>query len=179
MEGYAATLTYLFAAGTVLLGLLMVVVCLTRVATGAWLPPSVDTLVRRMALPLIAMFGVFAVVASFWYSEVVGFEPCPLCWMARTMMFPLAVVGVVAAWRKDALAWPYLIALSVVGMLITGYHHLYQMGTISGTLCKAIEGGGDCLKRYVFEFGFVTLPLMGFVLFAAIALLAWLSRPKD
>jgi disulfide bond formation protein DsbB len=94
------------------------------------------------------------------------------------MMFPLAVIGVVAAWRKDQNAWPYLMSVAIVGMLITGYHHLYQMGTISGALCNAIEGGGDCLKRYVFEFGFVTMPLMGFALFAAIALLAWFTRKQ-
>lgn len=178
MEGYVATTNYLLAVGTVFLGLLVLITLLTRLTTGAWFPPSVDTYIRNSILRIIAAGGVFAVVMSFWYSEVVGFTPCPLCWLARTMMFPLAVIGVVAAWRNDRNAWPYMVSVSLVGMLITGYHHLYQMNIISGTACKALEGAGDCAKRLVFEFGFVTLPLMGFVLFVAIALLAWIGRAK-
>jgi disulfide bond formation protein DsbB len=178
MEGYVATINYLLAAGTVLLGLLVCITLLTRVTTGVWFPPSVDAYVRKVVLYIIAAWGVFAVIMSFWYSDVVGFTPCPLCWLARTMMFPLAVVGIVAAWRNDRNAWPYMVALSSVGMLITGYHHLYQMGIVSGTACKALEGAGDCAQRFVFEFGFVTLPLMGFVMFSAIALLAWIGRTK-
>jgi disulfide bond formation protein DsbB len=178
MEGYVATITYLLAVGTVLLGLLILITLLTRLSTGAWFPPSVDGWVKKLSLHIIAGWTVLSVVLAFWYSEVVGFEPCPLCWLARTMMFPLAVIGVVAAWRNDRNAWPYLISLSAVGMLITGYHHLYQMNWISGAVCNALEGGGDCAKRYVFEFDFVTLPLMGFVLFMATALLAWIGRAK-
>lgn len=34
---------------------------------------------------------------SLWYSEVVGLPVRPLCWFARTMMYPLAVVLVVAS----------------------------------------------------------------------------------
>lgn len=177
MEGYAASLTYLFAVGTVLGGVLMCVTVLTRLVTGVWLPASVDARVRSWSLWLVSAIALFAVIASLWYSDVLGFAPCPLCWFARTMMYPLAVIAPIAAWRKDQSAWAYILALSVTGMAITGYHHLYQMGIVSGTLCNAFEGGVSCAKRYVFEFGFVTMPLMAFISFAATALLGWLSRP--
>lgn len=176
MEGYSATLTYLFAVGTILLFVLLGVIILGRLVTGRWLPASIDASVRTTALHMVAVLGVFGVGVSLWYSEVVGFAPCPLCWFARSMMFPIGVIALVAVWRKDAGVMPYTLALSVSGMLITGYHHLYQMGMISGTLCSALEGGGDCLKRYVLEFDVVTMPLMGFALFALIAMLSWLGR---
>ena len=176
MEGYTATLTYLFAVGTVFLIVLLGLMVLGRLVTGRWLPVSIDTFVRGVALRIVAVLGVFGVVVSLWYSEVVGLAPCPLCWFARAMMFPIAVIALVAVWRRDAGVMPYTLALSLVGMTITGYHHLYQMGMISGTLCSALEGGGDCLKRYVFEFDMVTMPLMGFALFALVAILSWLGR---
>lgn len=176
MEGYVATLTYLFAVGTVLLGLLVLMSVVTRLSTGVWLPASVEGTVRAWALRITAGFTVFGTLLSLFYSEVVGFTPCVLCWFARTMLFPLSVITLIAAWRNDTSVRPYVIVLSLVGMLITGYHHLYQMGFTSGTLCNALTGGGGCDKLYVLEFGFVTMPLMGFTLFAATALLAWLAR---
>ena len=178
MEGYVATVTYLLAVGTVLLGLTMGITLLTRLVTGAWFPLSIRNMAHQGALGAAAGFAAIATVLSFWYSEVVGFEPCPLCWLARTMLFPLAVVTVVAAWRDDRSAWYYVVPLSLFGMLITGYHHLYQMGFVSGAACAALAGAGDCAVRYIFEFGFVTMPLMGFVLFAAIALLSWIGRTR-
>ena len=179
MENIVGTMNFLEAAGSVVLGLVIIVTLLTRMVTGAWFPASINGFVQRHALYFIAGWTTASVVLSFWYSDVVGYVPCPLCWLARTMMFPLAVISIIAAWRRDNTVWPYMIGLSVVGMLITGYHHLYQVGIVAGTACQVLEGAGDCAKRYVFEFGFVTVPFMAFVLFAATALLAWIARDRQ
>ncbi len=176
MGATAATLTYLFAVGATLLALLLFIVVLTRLATGVWLPASVQPHVERYGLWAIAGLAIASFILSLWYSEIVGFPPCTLCWFARTMMYPLAVIGIVAAWRNDRTAWPYILSLAMLGLVITGYHHLYQIGFVSGDLCTAFRNGGECAKRYVYEFNLMTLPLMGFVVFAAIALLAWLTR---
>jgi disulfide bond formation protein DsbB len=178
MPAYAQTLTYLFAVFTVLLEVFVCMALITRMGMGVWLPESVRGTFERFGLRIAATLGVCAVVLSLWYSEIVGLPVCPLCWFARTMMFPLAVILVVAAVRNDLGVRPYALALAGVGMFITGYHHLYQMGFVEGTLCKAIRDGGDCAQRYIFEFGFVTMPLMGFTLFATVALLVLLSRSK-
>lgn len=177
MAGYTETLTYLFAVSTVLLGLIVFVTMLSRLSLGKWLPEQFAEHPRRYGLWVAAFLGLASVVSSLWYSEVVGFPPCPLCWFARTMLYPLAAILVVAAWRKDTAVWPYVLTLSSIGALITGYHHLYQVGFVKGTLCNVLAAGGDCAKRYVFEFGFVTLPLMGFVMFVTTALVVWLARP--
>lgn len=178
MASLAPTLTYLFAVGTILLLLTVFVTLMTRAATGRFLPPSVAPLVQRFGLHVAAVFSVFGSLMSLYYSEIVGYAPCVLCWLGRTMMYPLAIILVVALVRRDKQVWPYGLALSVVGMLITGYHHLYQIGAVAGSLCTALSDGVDCAKRYVYEFDLVTLPLMGFSLFAFVALLLWLTRPN-
>ena len=176
MTDTVATLNYLFALGT--LGLLAIVVATLawRATTGYLLPRPLAPYVEPYLLWAIAALGVVSSALSLWYSEVVGFPPCALCWFARTMMYPIAIIGTVAAWRKDASVWPYLFTLAIIGMMITGYHHLYQVGYVEGTLCNALADGGDCAKRYVYEFGFVTFPFMGFVVFSVMALLSWLMR---
>lgn len=178
MESFAPTLTYLFAVGTILLLLVVFVALMTRVATGRFVPPSVESIVQRFGLHVAAVFSVFGSLMSLYYSEVVGYAPCALCWLGRTMMYPLAVILVVALVRRERDVWPYGVALSVGGMLITGYHHLYQIGVVQGTLCNALKDGGDCARRYVYEFDMVTMPLMGFSLFAFVGLLLWVTRPR-
>lgn len=179
MPEYAQTATYLFAVASIVLNIVVVFVLLSRFAMGVWLPPSVRKGIERSALLIAACFSLGAVALSLWYSEVVGVPVCALCWFARTMMFPLALVLSVAVYRRAYDVRPYAIAMAGVGMLITGYHHLLQIGAIQGSICSALKDGGDCAKRYIYEFDWVTMPWLGFTLFSTVFLLVWLARPKN
>lgn len=177
MQSYAQTLTTFFAVVMILLTVLVVVSIAHRIFTGKWLPEMLKPFFERYGLWLTAVLPVFAVPLSLWYSEVVGFEPCVLCWFGRTMMYPLAIILAIAAWRKDAGVWVYAMPLAVIGFLITGYHHLMQVGVVSGGLCEAF--GGECVKRYVFEFGFVTLPYFGATVFLVTIVLLLVLRTRQ
>ncbi len=179
MTPLADTVTYLLALGTV--GLLVVVVGALgyRIVKGTWLPEALHAHIARFGLAGAATLSGAALVISLWYSEVIGIPVCPLCWFARTMMYPLAVVLAVAAYRKDVAVVPYALALAAIGAAITGYHHLYQVGIAPSGACNFLAEGGTCATRYVFEFGFVTMPLMGFTLFCAIGLLLWVLNKES
>jgi hypothetical protein len=68
-------------------------------------------------------------------------------------------------------------ALSVCGALVALYHHFIQIGVGSALPCPA--SGGDCGKRIVFEFGYVTFPLMAFTIFAMIFVVFYIVRKID
>jgi disulfide bond formation protein DsbB len=174
IPSYAQTLTTFFAVVMIVLSGALVGVLIYRGLSGKWLPDVLVPMFDRYGLLLAAVLPVLAVPLSLWYSEVVGFTPCPLCWFGRTMMYPLAIILAIAAWRKDKRVYVYAFPLAMLGFLITGYQHLLQVGVVSGGLCDAL--GGDCAKRYVFEFGFVTLPYFGAVVFGVTALLLWIVR---
>jgi len=178
MPEYAQTVTYLFAVASILLNIMVVFALLSRVTMGVWLPPSVRGSIERVALVVAACFSLGAVGLSLWYSEVVGVPVCALCWFARTMMFPLALILWVAVYRKELAVRPYALALAIAGMLITGYHHLLQIGAIEGSICSALRDGGDCAKRYIYEFDWVTMPWLGFTLFSTVFLLVLLARSE-
>lgn len=178
MEPYAASLTYLFAVITVCLGVVLAFFGVSRLTMRAWLPSSFDATLLAHVLPIASVSALLGVSLSLFYSEVVGLPTCVLCWLSRTMLFPYALIASVAWARKDVRVWPYLLSLSAVGMVITLYHHLYHIGVVDGALCSAFVDGGDCAARYVFEFGFVTMPWMGFTLFSLLAFLAWRMRER-
>jgi disulfide bond formation protein DsbB len=177
MEGYAATLTYIFALGTVVLDLVLLAALIHRIVAGTWLPEKLERYVAPYAIVVAAMFAVAGFLLTLFYSEIVGLEACVLCWFARTMMYPLAVLLPIAAYRKDMHVWVYALPLATIGALITGYQHLLQIGFIEGNLCNVLSStGASCAVRYVYEFGYVTMPMFGLTLFAVVGLLVWMAR---
>jgi disulfide bond formation protein DsbB len=53
------------------------------------------------ALPLAAAVTTTCALGSLYFSEIVNYKPCIMCWFQRTMMYPLAVILIVAALTKD------------------------------------------------------------------------------
>lgn len=106
-----------------------------------------------------------AAAGSLLYSEYFGLEPCRLCWFQRIAMYPLAVVLLVGALRRDRAVWMYGLPMAVVGLGISIWHYTIQ-------LFPGLEGGScdptnPCTARQVEIFGFISIPFMagaGFLL---------------
>lgn len=120
-----------------------------------------------------------ATAGSLYFSEIADFQPCRLCWMQRIAMYPLAVVLLVAALRRDLRgAVLYAAAFPLIGALISGYHlYIEANPEAESASCKA---GVPCSVKWIDEFGYVTLPMLALTAFLAIAALlalAW-SRAR-
>ncbi|WP_407271640.1 disulfide oxidoreductase [Radiobacillus sp. PE A8.2] len=113
------------------------------------------------AQSLIAMLG------SLFYSEIMHFVPCELCWYQRILMYPLVVIYGVALWKKDIrFALPGLF-LSGIGICVSMYHYLVQkLPSLSeaGNSCGIVPCNGE----YVNFFGFVTIPFQALIAFIVI-----------
>ena len=97
------------------------------------------------------------------YSEAFGFVPCGLCWLQRVFLYPQVFILGMALFYKEKIAARYGLMLSVPGLIISLYQHYLQMGGNEFLPCPA--SGGDCAKRIMFEFDFVTFPLVSAFLF--------------
>jgi disulfide bond formation protein DsbB len=123
--------------------------------------------------PWVALLiAVVATAGSLAYSEVVGFEPCRLCWYQRIAMYPLVPVLAVGAFAKDPNLRRYVLPLSLGGALISAYHYLIEwFPQIEGTSCSV---NVPCSVRLVEVFGFVSIPFMALCGFLAISVLTGL-----
>ncbi len=120
--------------------------------------------------PLIMLVSIGGTATTLLYSEVLGFIPCSLCWLQRVALYPQALVVLAAFKLKDAKNFPvYGIVLSVFGLLVAVYQYIYQalpQGLHdSGVLPCLADGTGDCSKKIMEVFGFVTFPFLSAVLF--------------
>ena len=96
--------------------------------------------------------------------------------MQRIFMFPLVFISGSAWWLRDKVFAPvYIMVLAVPGMVIALYNHYLQMGGGELIACPATVAG-DCSKRILFEFGYMTFPLLAFTLFAFLFTLALFIR---
>lgn len=116
-------------------------------------------------------------VLTLFYSEILGFPPCPLCWWQRIFLYPQVVLFVLALWKRDRDAAKYSIALSILGLGVSLYHHALQV-LPSGSLPCPAEGTVSCAQRFVFEFGYITFPLMSATLFAFLIVLMLFVRRR-
>lgn len=128
---------------------------------------------QGVSIWLAWLVALVATVGSLIYSEVIGFEPCKLCWFQRIAMYPMAVILLVGAIRREAAVKFYALPLSLAGLATSIWHYLVQ------TFPSLSESGScdpsvPCSAKYVDIFGFVSIPFMagaGFTLITVLLLL--------
>jgi disulfide bond formation protein DsbB len=175
LSRFFALLAILCVVGVVLIGACTVITIVRpRHAVTRALAPVTD----------LAPWLAFAVVTtctagSLYYSLGADFLPCELCWYQRICMYPLVPVLLVGALRRDRRAWTYVAPLATVGAVLAAYHTQLQAFPEQHSFC-AIDN--PCTTRYVWEFGFVSLPFMalvGFVFVLVTLPLQARSRSKE
>lgn len=114
---------------------------------------------------LFAFFvAFFASALSLFYSNIIGFPPCNLCWYQRIFLYPQVIILGLACLKKDSAIIDYALVLTFIGGLIAIYHTYIDFGGTSLFPCSA-SGLASCTQRYVFEFGYITIPVMSLTSF--------------
>jgi len=131
--------------------------------------PGAATLLGDKAIWLAWLVAVVATVGSLVYSEVIHFVPCRLCWFQRIAMYPMAVVLLVGAIRREFQVKFYALPLAIIGLGISVYHYLIQtFPSLEGGAC---DPANPCSAKYVDIFGFMSIPFMAGTGFMVIAVL--------
>lgn len=127
-----------------------------------------DRLIALLGTQTMWLAWLVAVVAtggSLYYSEVANFEPCALCWYQRIAMYPLVVILLVGAITRDRFVARYALPLTIAGSILAIYNYLVQLFPGIEVACTRVS----CSTVDVEAFGWLTMPLMSLVSFAAIA----------
>jgi disulfide bond formation protein DsbB len=117
--------------------------------------------------------AVVTVLGSMFYSNVMGFEPCELCWWQRVLLFPQLVLFGVALWKKSATVFSYAVPMVIISSVISLYNLYIQMGGNPFVPCSATA---SCTKVYVMVFGYISIPVMALTASLGFLLLAWARK---
>lgn len=136
----------------------------------AWKP-----FIRENGLPMSWAVALVATLGSLYFSEVLHYLPCKLCWYQRILMYPLVIILSIAAVRKERQMYRYVLPMSVWGGGISLYHYLMQK--TDWFKSEAVGCGPvPCDVDYINWLGFITIPflaLIAFVLITALQALLW------
>ncbi|MBI2600427.1 disulfide bond formation protein B [Candidatus Daviesbacteria bacterium] len=118
--------------------------------------------------------ALIATLGSLYFSEILGFVPCILCWYQRILTYPLVIIIAVGILLKDKKLAFYVLPFSLLGMVVAFYQYLLQMGVIADQLgpCSL---GVSCTSVYIEWFGFITIPFLSLLSFAIITACMYVS----
>jgi len=115
-------------------------------------------------------------MGSLFFSYVMEFAPCVLCWYQRIFLFPLVIILAVGLFPFDKSVVQYALPLAIVGWLTAAYHNLLYAGIIPESI-QPCSQGVSCTEEYIKLFGFLSIPMLSLLSFSTIiALLIILKR---
>jgi disulfide bond formation protein DsbB len=97
---------------------------------------------RHVAL----LAAVLATCGSLFFSEVLQWQPCELCWFQRILMYPLTLILLVGILRGDQGLHLYVLPLSLTGIAVSLYHYLVVMLILPPPACG---GAVSCAFDYI------------------------------
>ncbi len=115
--------------------------------------------------------ALVATLGSLFFSEVLEYPPCVLCWYQRICMYPLVVIllmKLIFGARDTRL---YVLPLALIGWSIALYHNLlyYKILPEHASPCRQ---GISCTSIHIEWFGFITIPLLSWLAFSLIVLIS-------
>ena len=116
------------------------------------------------------MVSISATISIF-FSSVLEYQPCVLCWYQRICLFPLIFIlaaGLFPTFDKSVIK--YALPLSIAGGLTAFYHSLLYAGIIPESI-QPCSKGVSCTEKYFELFGFISIPMLSFFAFSTLVIL--------
>ncbi len=128
---------------------------------------------KRYALHGVSIFSASSLLLALVYSEIIGYPPCSLCWIIRIVFLVILLLSLWSLVQKNKKLVLVIIFFSIIGTLVALYATIINYVGFSPIPCGTEV---SCLTRYVYEFGFVTIPFMALAVFVLVTLLSFLAK---
>lgn len=122
------------------------------------------------------IISLVATAGSLFYSNIMGYVPCKLCWFQRIFMYPQPILFLIAMNIKNndfKSIIPNSLILSVIGFFIAGYHYLLQINVLTSSGCDVVGYSTNCSEFFSLSYGFITIPMMSFIAFTLLIILSY------
>jgi disulfide bond formation protein DsbB len=106
-------------------------------------------------------------MGSLFFSYVMEFAPCVLCWYQRIFLFPLVIILAVGLFPIDKSVVKYALPLAIAGWLTAAYHNLLYVGIVPESI-QPCSQGVSCTEEYIDLFGFLSIPMLSLLSFSTI-----------
>lgn len=116
--------------------------------------------------------AVAAMAGSLFFSEILHYPPCVLCWYQRIAMYPLVLIIAIGIAKKDKNVALYILPLSLIGLGISIFHNLLYYNIIPEAAAPCLQGV-SCTTKFIEYFGFITIPFLSMISFVVVSACAY------
>ena len=167
MPAYVDTVNKILSLGTIFLQIFIIVIVINLIFFRK--NKNIFLLFVKeytFVLGFLAALGAFCL--SLFYSNIVGFPPCELCWIQRIFLYPQLILFSMELYKRDRSIIDFSIVFAIFGSLVSLYHIYIENGGSSSLGCAALTPSNvnqvSCAIRYIYEFGYITMPIMALTL---------------
>jgi disulfide bond formation protein DsbB len=121
------------------------------------------------------ILATIATLGSLFFSEVMKFPPCVLCWYQRICMYPLVLIFLAGMFPVSKSVVRFSLPLALIGWVIAVYHNLLYYNIIPESAAPCVQGI-SCTTKFIEWFGFVTIPFLSLMSFTLILILILLTH---
>ncbi|MDD3342897.1 MAG: disulfide oxidoreductase [Sulfurospirillaceae bacterium] len=123
------------------------------------------------------LVALIATLGSLFFSDVMHFPPCVMCWYQRICMYPLVVLFGIALLPQDTTVLKYASPLVYIGLFFAIYQNLLYY-KILPEAAQPCSQGVSCTSDYINWFGFITIQLLSLFAFSLLLGLIILLKRK-
>ena len=156
----------ILSLGTILIQVLIIVLIISLISNYK----KINNFFYKKANIFSLLLALSGTLLSLFYSNIIGYEPCELCWYQRIFLYPQVILFALALIIKNKnLETIYnSLILSILGGFISGYQYFLQLGILPN-FCGA--NNVSCEKIFFRNFGYITMPMMALTVFIFIIVL--------
>ena len=130
-----------------------------------------------MLLFICWLVAAGATIGSLFFSSVMEFAPCVLCWYQRIFLFPLVLLLAVGLFPFDRAAVKYALPLAMAGWLTAFYHNLLYAGIVPEKI-QPCSQGVSCTEEYIKLFGVLHIPMLSLLSFTIIIIILFILKRR-
>lgn len=104
------------------------------------------------------LISVSAIFGSLFFSEIMKYPPCNLCWYQRIFIYPIALLTLTGLYYNLKETNKFLTPLILFGLGFSIYHNLIYYKVIQ--VIVACNESAPCTSQQLNYLGFVTIPLL-------------------
>ena len=133
---------------------------------------------KKMYLLLAQLtISVGAVFGSLFFSEVMKFPPCNLCWYQRIFIYPVALIVLSGLFIGSKETNKFVTPFAVLGLVFSIYHNLIYYKVIQ-VIVPCTETA-PCTAEQLNYLGFITIPLLSLLAFITLLVINLIALRLD
>lgn len=119
------------------------------------------------------MISLASIFGSLFFSEVMKFPPCNLCWYQRIFIYPVALIILTGLFLGSKDTNKILTPFISIGLIFAIYHNLVYYKVIQ-VIVPCTESA-PCTAQQLNYLGFITIPLLSLCAFITLFILNLLT----